>query len=288
MMSGYVVALVLFAAVLHAAWNAIAKHIPSRLAASGLIGLAYLVGGAVGLLLLRLPAAGSWPYLAASAALQTAYLILLTGSYSHGDFSQLYPLVRGLAVVQVSVVSVAVLGEQLSTLQLIGVAVIAGALIALTFVGLPRVTAKGQPGSRRGIGLGVLTAVCIAGYTLVDGEGVRHSGAPLGYAAALFFVQGVTLPLTCLALATDRTELAAELRTHWRLGSLGGLMSLVAYAIVVWAQNQAPLALVSALRETSVLLAGVLGWLVFGERFSPARTVLTLAAVGGVVVLQLG
>jgi drug/metabolite transporter (DMT)-like permease len=287
--SGYVVALVLFAAALHAGWNAIAKHIPSRLAASTLIGLAYLVGGALGLLLLPLPATGSWPYLAASAALQTAYLILLTSSYAHGDFSQLYPLVRGLAVVQVTVVSVLVLGEQLSTVQLIGVAVIAGALITLTFV-RPRTTGEGgQPDSRHGIGLGVLTAVCIAGYTLVDGQGVRHSGAPLGYAAALFVVQGVTLPLTCLALAgPDRTELAAELRTHWRLGCLGGLMSLVAYAIVVWAQNQAPLALVSALRETSVLLAGVLGWLIFGERFSPARTVLTLAAVGGVVALQLG
>jgi drug/metabolite transporter (DMT)-like permease len=280
-MSGYVVALVLFAAALHAGWNAIAKHIPSRLATSTLIGLSYLVGGAVGLLLLPLPATGSWPYLAVSAGLQTAYLILLTSSYAHGDFSQLYPLVRGLAVVQVTVVSVGLLGERLSALQLIGVAVIAGALIALTFVG-PRF------GGRRGVGLAVLTAVCIAGYTLVDGQGVRHSGAPLGYAAALFVVQGITLPLSCLALAVDRTELGRELRTHWRLGSVGGLMSLVAYAIVVWAQNQAPLALVSALRETSVLLAGVLGFLFFAERLSPARTVLTVVAVGGVVALQLG
>jgi drug/metabolite transporter (DMT)-like permease len=104
----------------------------------------------------------------------------------------------------------------------------------------------------------------------------------------LFLLQGVALPLTCLGLASNRRGLVAELRTHWQLGCLGGAMSLVAYAIVVWAQNQMPLALVSALRETSVLLAGVLGWLVFGERLSPVRTVLTIAAVGGVAALQLG
>jgi drug/metabolite transporter (DMT)-like permease len=276
-----VLGLVLFAAVLHAGWNAIAKHIPSRLATSMTMGLTYLVGGAVGLLALAVPARPSWPYLAVSACLQTAYLILLTSSYRHGDFSQLYPLARGLAVVQVSIVSVAVLGERLSTVQLVGVAVIAGALIGLTFAGA-------RQGSRRGIGLAVLTAVCIAAYTLVDGLGVRRSGAPLGYAAALFALQGVTLPLTCVGLAPDRTRLLEELRSHWRLGCLGGLMSLVAYAIVVWAQNQVPLALVSALRETSVLLAGVLGWLLFHERLSPVRTLLTIAAVGGVAALQLG
>ena len=305
-MSAYVVGLVLFAATLHAGWNAIAKQIPSRLAASALIGMTYLAGGLIGLALLPLPAAESWPYIAVSACLQTAYLILLTSSYGYGDFSQLYPLVRGLAVVQVTVVSLLVLGEVLSTVQLIGVAVIACSLIALTFVGAP--ASPGSPPrdraeparprsarspsarsrSRRGVGLAVLTSVCIAAYTLVDGQGVRHSGAPLGYAAALFVLQGITLPLTCLVLSRDRAALGAELRRDWRLGTLGGLMSLVAYAIVVWAQNQAPLALVSALRETSVLLAGVLGWLFFRERLSPVRTLLTVTAVAGVVALQLG
>ncbi|GAA3622016.1 EamA family transporter [Microlunatus ginsengisoli] len=282
-MSAYVVGLVLVAAALHAGWNAVAKNIPDRLAASMLIGLSYLLGGAIGLALLPLPATGSWPYLAASAVLQTVYLILLTAAYRHGDFSQLYPLIRGLAVVQVSLVSVVVLGERLSPIQLVGVSVVAGALIALTFVG-----PAPQSGSRRGVGLAVLTAVCIAGYTLVDGQGVRQSGAPLGYAAALFAVQGITLPIACVLLATNSRRLGRELRSHWRLGLLGGTMSLIAYAIVVWAQNQAPLALVSALRETSVLLAGVIGWLFFREPLSPARTALTVVAVAGVVALQLG
>jgi drug/metabolite transporter (DMT)-like permease len=280
--SGLVLGLVLVAAALHAGWNAIAKGIPSRLAASTLIGLVYLAGGVVGLFILPLPASDSWLYVGASAVLQTAYLILLTSSYRHGDFSQLYPLARGLAVVTVTIVSVVVLGEQLSRTQLFGVTAIAGALIGLAV--LPWSATRG----RRGLSLAMLTGICVAAYTLVDGEGVRHSNAPLGYAAALFALQGLTLPITCLALASDRPQLRTELGRHWRLGCLGGAMSLVAYAIVVWAQSQEPLALVSALRETSVLLAGVIGWLAFGERFSPVRTVLTVVAVGGVIVLQLG
>lgn len=282
-MSASVVGLLLFAALLHAGWNAIAKHIPSQLAASTLIGGVCLVGGLVGVLILPSPAPVSWPFLIVSACLQTGYLILLTASYRHGDFSQLYPLARGLAVMQVTIVSVVVLGERLSVLQQVGVGVIAGALVLLA---LTRSHSTG--GGHRGVGLAVLTGVCVAGYSVVDGQGVRLSGAPLGYAAALFLLQGVALPLTCAWLAADRRQLIVELRQHWRPGALGGLMSLVAYTIVVWAQSVTPLAVVSALRETSVLLAGVVGWFAFGERLSPVRTLLTIAAAGGVVALQLG
>ena len=282
-MSVSVVGPVLVAAILHAGWNALAKYIPSLLAASTLMGVVYLVAGGIGVLILPSPAVASWPYLAVSACLQTGYLILLTTTYRHGDFSQLYPLARGLAVVQVAVVSAVLLGERLSVLQTVGVGVIAGALLLLA---IPRSRSTG--GHRRGVTLAVLTGVCIAAYTIVDGQGVRQSGAPLGYAAALFLLQGVALPVTCALLAPDRPRLIRELRQHWRLGALAGSMSLVAYVIVIWAQSVALLGVVSALRETSVLLAGVLGWVAFGERLSASRTLVTFAAVGGVVALQLG
>jgi drug/metabolite transporter (DMT)-like permease len=281
-MRASVVGLLLVAALLHAGWNAIAKHIPSRLAASTLIGGVGLVGGLVGVFVLPSPAPGSWPFLVVSACLQTGYLILLTAAYRHGDFSQLYPLARGLAVVQVTLISAVVLGERLSVLQQVGVGVIAGALVLLALTPLH---SSGR--GRRGVGLAVLTGVCVAGYTVVDGQGVRLSGTPLGYAAVLFLLQGAALPLTCAWLAADRRQLIVELRQYWRPGVLGGLMSLIAYAIVVWAQSMTPLAVVSALRETSVLLAGVVGWFAFGERLSPVRTLLTIAAVGGVVALRL-
>jgi uncharacterized membrane protein len=281
-MSAYVVGPVLVAALLHAGWNAIAKHIPSQLAASSLIGGVYVIVGCVGVFILPHPAAVSWPFLAVSACLQTGYLLLLTASYRHGEFSQLCPLARGLAIVQVAIVSAVVLGERLSALQMVGVGVIAGALLVLAFL---RSRPTGR--NRRGVGLAVLTGVCIAGYTIIDGQGVRQSGAPLGYVAALFLLQGVALPLTCTWLAPDRQQLsraAATLATR-RSGRPDVTGRVRDRGL---GQCVTPMALVCALRETSVLLAGVLGWVAFGERVSPVRTLLTIAAVGGVVALQLG
>lgn len=280
-MSGGIVVAVLFAALLHAIWNAIAKGIPSRLASSALIALVYLVLGAAGAAFLPHPAPASWGFIAASCCLQTAYLILLTASYRHGDFSQVYPVARGLAVLLVALVSTVFLAEHLGTAQLAGVLIIGGSLLALAFTG-PRGS------GRKGIGFAVLTGICIAAYSLVDGEGVRHAASPFGYVAWVFLLQGALIPAVCWWLAPDRRALAREIRMHWPIGAVGGILSLAAYTIVVWAQSIAPLALVSALRETSVLLAGILGLLLFGERFRALRMTLTATAVVGIIVLQLG
>ncbi|MBP2412659.1 drug/metabolite transporter (DMT)-like permease [Arthrobacter stackebrandtii] len=272
--------LVLLAAVFHSTWNAIAKHIPHRLASATLIALVYLVAGAAGVAAFGLPAAEAWPFIAVSAGLQTGYLLLLTASYKHGDFSQIYPLARGLAVLLVAVVSVTLLAEDLSWVQVAGVAVVGGSLLSLALLG--------KRGSRTGVIFALLTGVCIAAYSLVDGVGVRESGDSFAYIAWLFLLQGVLLPVVCWLAAPDRRTYLGAMGRHWRLGSLGGLLSLLAYGIVVWAQGLAPLALVSALRESSVLLAGLVGFLFFGEKFSRARLGWTTAAVAGIVALQLG
>lgn len=279
-----VTAAVLLAAVLHSAWNAIAKAIPDRLASSTMIALAYLVAGAVGATVLGVPAQQAWPFVVASAALQTCYLLLLTTSYKHGDFSKVYPLARGLAVLLVTAVSVSFLAEKLSLLQLTGVAVVAGSLLTLAL-------ARGQANaaaSRKGTFFAVLTGASISAYTLVDGVGVRLSDAPLAYIAWLFLLQGLLIPVVCWRLARERRTFARRVAKYWKPGFAGGLVSMLAYGIVVWAQNQAPLALVSALRETSVLLAGVIGAVFFKERFSHLRLALTSVAVAGIVALQLG
>lgn len=279
-MSLGITALVLLSAVLHSSWNAIAKHIPDRLAASTLIALIYLLAGIVGVAVFGIPAVSAWPFIAASTCLQTGYLLLLTASYKHGDFSQIYPLARGLAVLLVAVVSVTVLAENLSVLALVGIAMMGGSLLALALVG--------GGGSRLGVIFAVLTGISIAAYSVVDGVGVRESGNAFAYISWLFLLQGVLIPLVCWFSAPDRVAYATAVRSHWKIGALGGTLSMIAYAIVVWAQNLAPLALVSALRESSVLLAGLIGFLFFGEKFSKARLGWTTAAVAGIVALQLG
>lgn len=103
----------------------------------------------------------------------------------------------------------------------------------------------------------------------------------------LFLLQGAMLPVVCHAMESDRRRYWRSIRRYRVVGILGGLVSMAAYAIVIWAQSLAPLALVSALRETSVLLAGIIGFLVFKERFSPLRLLITGAAAAEIVIIQL-
>ncbi|PPL19413.1 DMT family transporter [Microterricola pindariensis] len=280
-MSGGVLLAVLGAAVLHGSWNAIAKAIPARLVSSALIGLVYLVVGAVGCVLLPFPPAAAWPYILVSAAVQTLYLVLLTAAYAKSEFGKTYPLTRGIAVLGVTLISTTLLGEQMTAAQVGGVAVVAVSLFALSW------SPRGRNGTA-GTLMAVAVGVTITAYSVIDGMGVRIAGDPLGYAAWLFLLQGVTLPLVCFLLARDRSEMLRGMRRHAPMGAVGGVLSLVAYTIVVWAQSMAPLAVVSALRETGVLAAGVIGYVVFRERFSTWRLAATVIAVTGIVAIRLG
>jgi drug/metabolite transporter (DMT)-like permease len=276
-MAGVVFAAVLGAAVLHASWNAIAKAVPDQRVAAALLSVVGLVPSGIGAAALPLPDPASWPYLGVSAVLQAGYLLLLVNAYRYGEFGQVYPLARGLPPLLVTVFALAVLGERLTGGQLAGVIVVSLALTGLVFAG-------GRPRAGSGLGLAAATGLVIASYTLVDGLGVRESGHPLAYAMWLFLLQAP------LVIAASRALYGPSL---WRvaarsapLGALGGVLALAAYAIVLWAQSRASLPLVSAVRETSLLFAGLIGTLVFGERFSPARVAATVAAVAGIALLQ--
>jgi drug/metabolite transporter (DMT)-like permease len=276
-MAGVVFAAVLGAAVLHASWNAIAKAVPDQRVAASLLSMAGLVPSAVVAAVLPAPDPASWPYLATSAVLQAGYLLLLVNAYRYGEFGQVYPLARGMPPLLVTVFALAVLGERIGGGQLAGVIVVSLALTGLVFAG-------GRPRAGSGLGLAAATGLVITAYTLVDGVGVRESGQPLAYAMWLFLLQGP------LVIGASRMIYGARL---WRvaarsapLGLLGGVLALAAYAIVLWAQSRAPLPLVSAVRETSLLFAGLIGTLVFGERFSPTRLAATVAAVAGIALLQ--
>lgn len=281
-MSALVLGAVLGAAVLHGAWNAIAKAIPARLVSSALIGLVYLVAGAIGCLVLPPIAPAAWPLLIASAAAQTLYLVLLTAAYARTEFGRAYPMTRGLSVLGITLAATTLLGERLTPLQLGGVAVVAVSLLVLSWP--PRGTRHDKVGTLLIVAVGATVTV----YSVLDGVGVRASGQPLSYAAWLFLLQGAAIPVVCLVLARDRRAFLRGLRTHAPLGATGGLISLVAYTIVVWAQSQAPLAVVSAVRETGVIAAVVIGFLVFREPLKVSRALVSVCVVAGIVAIRGG
>jgi drug/metabolite transporter (DMT)-like permease len=230
--------------------------------------------------LLPSPAPASWVFIALSTLIHTGYKLLLIQSYrSGGDLSQVYPLARGSAPLLVAGFAALVVGERLGPLRLAGVLVVCLGLVLLVGVTGPQLAAN-----RQAIGFALATGVSIAAYTIADGLGVRRSGAALGYIAWLFLVEGLPLPL--YAASWGRRRLRAALRANLARGLVSGVLSLAAYGLVIWAQTRGALAVVAALRETSVVIAALIGSVVFGERFGYRRTVAAAVVTAGIVLLN--
>jgi drug/metabolite transporter (DMT)-like permease len=275
-----VIVAVLTAAVLHAAWNALAHAIHDQLVGFALIGAAVTLGALPLVLLSPLPARASWPYLAGSVALHVAYNLLLMRSYRLGDFGQVYPIARGTSPLLVALAGSVFVGEHLSPVRLLGVVVISAGLGTLVLVG-------GVPtrAARPAIVAAVLTGVAIASYTTLDGLGVRSAGSVTGYTGWLFVLQGPVLPVA--AAVARRGLLWRQVRPHLWAGLVGGLLSLTAYGLVLWAQTRGALAPIAALRESSVIVGAVIATVLFGERFGRWRIAATVLVAAGVVLVTI-
>lgn len=276
---GLVLILVLVAALLHACWNALVKVNADRL-----VGIALLAASA-GLVSFAIipwvapPAAPSWPYLACSVLLHVGYNLFLIRAYAYGDLGQVYPLARGAAPLLVALVSVVFIGESLSLGGLTAVLLLALGVMSLAFKG-----GGALPTDPRAVGFALITSMFIAGYTVTDGLGARLSGSAHSYALWLFALDA--LPMTAIAIAFRRGSLLQTVERSWLPGLAGGAMSLGAYWIVIWALTQAPMALVAALRETSVVFAALIAVVWLNERFTGWRICATAAVGLGVVLLR--
>jgi phosphonate utilization associated putative membrane protein len=275
-----VVAAVLFGALLHASWNAMVKSSSDKALDTALI---HVLGSVVALpllLVVGLPNAASWPYIAASLVIHIGYYIALTGAYKHGDLGLTYPLMRGTAPLLVALSASLTLGETLSPLSWAGVLGVSCGVLAL---GLSR-HAMDSP---RAVAFALTNAVVIAVYTVVDGLGVRQSGNALQYVAILFVLDG--WPFGLMVLRRRGMSVAwPYARRRAPLALVGASASLGSYGIALWAMTRAPVATVAALRETSVLFAALLGSWLLKEAFTVRRAVGTAAIVAGVMALRMG
>lgn len=276
-MSPIVIALVLASALLHAGWNASIKSSRDVLLDTA------LVAAAAGILALPLtafaglPARASWPYLGASAAIHVAYFSTLAAAYRLGDLGHAYPLMRGTAPLLVALFGVALLNERPGASMWLGIVLISAGVLSLSLLQRGRAQLSATLWA-------LANAAIIASYTLVDGAGARLSGTPAGYAAALFWLQG--LLFLALVVAARKRAVRDYFARHWRRGFGGGLCLLSAYAIVLWAMTQAPIAAVAALRETSVIFAALAGSIMLKERFGRQRLIAACAVVLGIFALR--
>ncbi|MBH1705290.1 EamA family transporter [Stenotrophomonas maltophilia] len=265
--------LVLAAAALHASWNAIVKRGPDKFLGTVLVTGSAALLSAAGLPFLPFPAAHSWPWLGASVLLQVTYYGLVARCYQQVDMSLAYPLMRGSAPI-LGALAGTLLGEQLPPAAWLGVVLVSTGILCMAL------------GARGGqLRLPLLTAAMIATYTLVDAQGARQSGSALSYTLWLFLLSGIPLPLW--ALYTRRGAVLDYARQHWPLGLAGGVGTTTSYAMALWAMTQAPVAMVSALRESSILFALLISVFLLRERIPRARWLAAALIVGGVLALRL-
>ena len=277
-----IVAIVLIAALAHASWNALVKSDDDRLVTLGAANAVRFLLCIPLVLTLPLPAAASWPYLVLSAILHVGYYVFLISAYRFGDLSKVYPLARGLSPLIVAAGAFVFAGERLTPIAMAGVGVACAGIASLSAEGGgPR-----RDDHRRGIVFALGTAAFIASYTVTDAMGARLSGDAVSYVAWLAILDG--LPMLFAAAVLRRAALVRHLADRAWKSVAGGALQLTAYGLVVWALVLAPMAAVSALRETSVLFAAIIGVKLLGEPLGRRRVAAAALVAAGVAMIEWG
>lgn len=277
-MSLTVFAAVIAAAALHAVWNALAKGGDDKHLNMTAVVLGHLPIALVLLAIVPTPAPASWPYLLGGILLHTGYQLFLLAAYRVGDLTQVYPIARGTAPLIVAGVSIIFLGVELAPLEIIAVLTIAAGILSLALV-------RQHDGLRNAKAslLAFVTGCFIASYSLVDGSGARLAGTALGFYAWLSIGNAI---LVAAYMAAVRPGLLSRLPTAGRTFIVGGSASFIAYALVIWAFTQAPIALVTALRETSIIFALVIGVWFLKERLDLGKVFATFVTLLGAALLR--
>lgn len=275
-MSAFALSIVLFAALLHASWNAMVKVAGDRALVLSAVALAHAVVGAGLILVSEPPAPESWPAIIFSTIVHYAYYALLYHAYRLGDLSQVYPISRGLAPMLVALGALLILGENLTPAGWAG-------LVAVSIgIGLLALRPRGADVDPRAVLVAVVLGLTIASYSVADGIGVRLSQSPTGYMGWLFLLEA---PVVFAVLGPRLMRRNRLDRRILALGLAGGVFSVAAYGLVLYAKTIAPIGAVSAVRESSVVIAALIGVVLLGERPWRKRLAAAIVVAAGVVAL---
>ena len=280
-MDSFVFVAVLFAAACHAGWNATIKGGLDPLATTVLISIGAAIVSLVFLPVTGLPAAAAWPWCAASVLIHLVYFAALIESYRTGDMGQVYPIARGSAPLMTAVATTAFIGERLGLLGWCGILLLAAGVLLLSLRGgrdLARL-------DRTAVGFALFTAVTICAYSVMDGVGARLGGSASAYTVMLFV--GIGPVMLIYALARRGHEVIAAMGQSWGIGLAGGGLQLGSYGIAIWAMTVAPIAIVAALRESSVLFGAVIAVVFLKEPLRAGRVAAALMIVAGLALIRL-
>jgi drug/metabolite transporter (DMT)-like permease len=272
---------VLFAAACHAGWNAAIKRGLDPLGTTMAISIGAAVVAALLVPIFGWPAGAAWPWCIASVLIHLIYFAALIESYRAGDMGQVYPIARGFAPLLTAAATTLFIGERLGMLGWGGILLLVAGVMLLSLQG-----GRGRARlDRRAVGFSLFTAVTICAYSVVDGIGARLAGNASAYSVTLFL--GIGPVLVIYALARNRHAAVAAMWGHWRIGLAGGTLQLGSYGIAIWAMTVAPIALVAALRETSVLFGAAIAVVFLKEPLRASRILGALTIGAGLTLVRL-
>jgi uncharacterized membrane protein len=274
-MDSIVITLSLSAAILHATWNALLRTGADRLWTVTVMTFAMTPIAIPFAIMLPFPPASAWLYLIASSCLQVGYSIFLVAAYRHGELGQVYPVVRGSVPLLVTLGGFFLADQRLTMVPMLGVILVAVGIISLAL-------GKGRAATKS-ISFALATGLLIASYTTVDGIGVRKTDNPAVYATWICLIYGTLLPAAYVAI---HGKLTIDIRSPetWK-AIAGGVVSLLAYAAVIAALKNGPVGPISAMRETSVVFAALIGRVFLGETLTLRRVAACVVVAFGAVCL---
>ena len=270
---------VILAAVLHAVWNAMVKSEKDKY-----LGIAGIVFGRVPasiviIFFAPIPSAESIPYIILSAILHNGYQWFLLSAYKFGDYTKVYPIARGTAPILISIVSLIFLGVVMSNFELLGIFVVCLGILSLSFQDV-----RGFK-NRKAIIYALITGGFIMSYMITAGYGARISVSLLSYMGWMSILNAFLFAIL-LNFMKQPGIITRVVKDGKPIFLVGGTISFLVYAIIIWAFTQAPIPVVSALRETSIIFALLIGKLFLKEKFTLLKTAAVMTIFFGIIVLK--
>ena len=270
---------IILAAFLHAVWNAMVKNEDNKYLAVTAIVLGHVPVSVLIILLTPIPSVESIPFIILSALLHIGYEWYLLSAYRFGDLTKVYPIARGTAPILITIVSLIFLGVALSNFEILGIFIISLGILSLSLQG-----AKGIK-NRSAVIYALVTGFFIMGYSITDGYGARVSNSFLSYMGWSFILNATIFPI--ILKINNKSEIITKtFKEGKKIFFIGGTLSYIVYGIVIWGFTQAPIALITALRETSIIFALLIGTFFLKEKFTFLKVIATFVIFFGVALLK--
>ena len=279
-MDNTVFLLVLFSAVLHAIWNSMASKYKDKNVSIPAIVYGHVPACIVAVIILPMPSVESFPYIILSAFIHQGYQNFLLTAYQTGKFTTVYPVARGFGPIVATVISIVFLGVYLKIFTLLSILLIS---IGVIFIGL---FSRSVLKNYKILYTSLATGVFIGIYSVVDGYGARLSMSAISYMSWVFIFSALFFPIV-LKFRKQKNILKKTLNEGKVIFWVGGFFSYVAYVITVWAFTKAPIPMVSALRESSIIFAIFIGYFYLKEKISLYKIISILLIFAGVLGLKL-